>query len=235
MLQIAVFRNLKSSSSLVSSPFVNFKCDPLCTSVTSDPLHQRDGCGKVGHRRMLRWFQTFPDVGSRCLKFDSLSEMRSAGLSQDCPKTLPLLEMDGQTTLTSWLKSCVMSWIRPCLKCCPQDCRWLTTLISTSYESSCSLAAPNWIVILLQTCGKISSTKIFISTFLFISRRLLLLLKTMGIGDPWAEGLNMGLDHSWGSGMSSLVALWADSLHIGLKFGLQTLYIRFDVALRGNG
>ena len=39
-----------------------------------------------------------------------------------------------------------------------------------------------------------------------ISTRLLLLLKTMGIGDPWAEGLNMGLDHSWGSGMSSLVA-----------------------------
>ena len=58
--------------------------------------------------------------------------------------------------------------------------------------------------------------------FVIDGHALLLLLITMGIGDPWAEGLNMGLDHSWGSGMSSLVAFWADSAPLGMTFLIPT-------------
>ena len=57
----------------------------------------------------------------------------------------------------------------------------------------------------------------------------------MGIRYPWAEGLNMGLDHSWGSGMSSRVATSQLKEPRGMTFLIPTSGVNPYSSLRPMG
>ena len=57
----------------------------------------------------------------------------------------------------------------------------------------------------------------------------------MGIRYPWAEGLNMGLNHSWGSGMSSRVATSQLKEARGMTFLIPTRGLNPYSSLRPMG